>query len=739
MKRSFAIGLRRGAWTVLFALSACSGESGEPKSVAVSGSDARASRSGDASAPAPSAPAMPSFLLVTMDTTRADRIGAYGYAKAETPNIDRLARSGVRFDRAYTAVPYTLPSHTSLFTGLYPPEHGIRVNAITGLSTEITTLTDLFRSRGYRTGAFVSAAVLDSSYGLARGFDVYDDDLGPGANPNVIAQSRIGAKVAESAIAWLESAPERPFFCWAHFFDPHAGYEPPSPYKERLENAYDGEIAYMDAQIGRLLSWLEARDLLASTLVVAAADHGEGLGEHGEKTHGVLLYDSTMRVPLIIAQPARFPGGKVAKDAVSLIDVMPTVCEALGFEVPHGVHGRSLVRAMRGEPLEPRPVYGESEYCKLNFGWSGMYSLSRDAWKYIHSPSPELYDRAGDPRELNDLARQEAARAKEMSGDLAKLRESMSAQASTAAPVDPEVIAAAAGLGYVGDPDSGVEDDPEAAGINPRDKLALIEKFHNAIGMGQHGRFADMIQPLQEVVAEYPKGLGFRTELATALMHAGKLAEAKEQAQAAIALDPKYHPAHVALGNILQKEERYEEALVEFQKVVELKPEVLLTHTNFVTCLVKLGRTDEALVHARLLVEKKPLKSDYRIGLATLLRQAGRADELRRVLEDGTMQPDAGLRVFAAWEFATSPLDGVRDGARAVELCEELLDAGIPRDADVLDTLAAAYAEAGRFDDAVKTAEEAVDRAKSGQRAELAGAIESRAALYREKRPFRAK
>jgi arylsulfatase A-like enzyme len=730
---------RRCSFLLLFAaLSACSGESDVSPSNAPS-----AQRSPDgrptASIATPSAPALPSLLLITMDTTRADRIGAYGYAKAETPNLDRLAKNGVRFARAYSAVPYTLPSHTSLFTGVYPPEHGIRVNATTGLPADLPTMTDAFASRGYRTGAFVSAAVLDSSYGLSRAFDVYDDDLGPGATQAVIAQSRIGARVAESAIAWLESAPDRPFFCWAHFFDPHAGYEPPAPYKDRLEHPYDGEIAYMDAQIGRLLSWLDARDLLSTTLVIAAADHGEGLGEHGEKTHGVLLYDSTMHVPLIMSQPAKFSGSRVANDVVSLIDVFPTVCEIMGFEVPRGVRGRSLVRAMRGESLEPRSIYGESEYCKLNFGWSGMYSLSSATWKYIDSPGPELYERERDPREEKNLAGEEGARATAMSTELTKLRDSLSAQALTTTPVDPEVLARAAALGYVGDADTDAEADPDAARINPRDKLELVEKFHNAIGLGQRGRFADMIEPLQEVVAEYPNGLGFRTELSTALMQVGRLEEAKAQANAAIELDPKYHPAHVALGNALQKEERYAEALEEFTKVLELKPEILLTHTNFVTCLVKLGRVDEALVHARLLVEKKPLKPDYRIGLASLLRQGGRMDELKTVLEDGLAQQDAGLRVFAAWEFATSPSESVRDGARAVGLCEELLDAGVPRGADLLDTLAAAYAEAGRFDDAVKTADEAIALAQAGQRADLSEAIAGRATLYRSKQPFRAK
>lgn len=744
---------RHGLGWVLFvlasagAIGACSEESRTPVSGAAVANTPGAGGQSIVRSPTPKpavqvttppAPARPSCLLITMDTTRADRLGSYGYAKAQTPNLDRLAKNGCRFERAFAQVPYTLPSHASLFTGRYPPEHGIHVNSTSGLPADLPTLATAFAEHGYRTGAFVSAAVLESSYGLSRGFDVYDDDLGPSAVPGVIALARIGERAAESALAWLESEPDRPFFCWVHFYDPHASYDPPSPYRERSADPYDGEIAYMDAQIGRLTSWLEARDLLPHTLVIAAADHGESLGEHGEKTHGVLIYDATMHVPLLMSWPGAVPAGSVVATPVELVDVFPTVCALFGFDGVQGVHGRSLDGALKGQALDPRPIYGESEYCQINFGWGSLHSVANGPWKYIESPRPELYQRADDPREERDLAATTPQRVRELASELATLRASMTTRASTPAAVDSDVVAALAGLGYA--QGRGSEDStPGAERINPRDEIELIETFHTAIGLGQRGRFAEMIEPLQKVVAVHPMSVGFRTELGTAFMHVDRLEEAKTELAAALKIDPSFYRTHYALGFVYQKETRYEDALREFGKTLELQPEFIVAHTSMATCLIQLKRVDEALVHSRTLVEKKPMNSGYRIALARLLRDAGRTDEMKRVLEDALELADGGVRVYAAWEFATNPVDSVRDGARGVTLCEGVLAAGAPRDADLLDTLAAAYAEAGRFDEAVTTAEQAASIAKARGRTDLAEALTARLELYRAKKPFRAK
>lgn len=675
----------------------------------------------------------PSFLLITCDTTRADRLGCYGYEKAETPNLDRIARAGVRFDRVQTSVPYTLPAHASLLTGVHPPEHGIRINATAGLPPDVATLPEAFHAKGYRTGAFVSAAVLDASFGLSRGFDTYDDDLGPSSVQTVVALQRTGEKVAEAALAWLEAEPARPFFCWVHFYDPHAAYEPPSPYRERHKDPYDGEIAYMDSQIGRLLSWLDARDLFSTTLVAAVADHGEGLGEHGEKTHGVLLYDATLHVPWVMSFPSSVGAGIHVATPVELIDVAPTVCALLGLDPLKGARGMSLVPALNGGQVAARPRYAESEYCKLNFGWGGLYAVSSGDMKYIEAPRPELYDLAHDPREEHDLAATDAEHRTALAKDLEKLRGSMRVHAATNAPVDPAMAQRLQGLGYA----QGGGGDEESASVNPRDHIELVEEFHAAIGQGQRGKFENMIAPLEHVAKEFPNAVGFRTELGTAYFHAGRLADAQRELEAAIALDKNYYTAHYNLGKVFQEMQRRDDALREFAKTLELRPEFYIAHTNVVTVLVDAGQFEQAIAPARALVQAKPTDPSYRVGLASVLRNAGKLAEMKAAYEQALALHEAGVQISYAWELATNASDSVRDGARAVTLAEEVADAG-GRDADTLDTLAAAYAEVKRFDDAVKTATEAAEAARKAEREDLAHAIEQRLALYRDKKPFRA-
>lgn len=673
------------------------------------------------------------MLLITCDTTRADRLGCYGYPKAETPNLDRIAKSGARFEHVQTSVPYTLPAHATLLTGLHPPEHGIRINATAVLPSDVPMLSEKFRAQGHRTGAFVSAAVLDASFGLSRGFDVYDDDLGPSSVPGVIALQRTGEATAAAVLAWLESEPARPFFCWVHFYDPHAAYDPPSPYRERHPDPYDGEIAFMDAQIGRLLSWLDARDLFANTLVVAVADHGEGLGEHGEKTHGVLLYDATLRVPWVMSWPARIAAGTSIATPASLVDVAPTVCALLGLEPLAGARGTSLVPALSGGAVAVSPRYAESEYCKLNFGWAPLHAVTHAGAKYIESPRPELYDLASDPREERDLAATAGDRRAALVAELERMRGGMRSRAPTTGSVDPSMLQALQGLGYA----QGGGDDEEFAGVNPRDHIDVIEEFHAAIGQGQRGEFVAMIAPLERVAKAFPNGVGFRTELGAAYFHNERLEDAQRELEAAIALDPTYYTAHYNLGKVFQGLQRHDDALRQFAKTLELRPEFYLAHTNVVTVLVEAGRFEDAIAPARALVQARPNDPSYRVGLAGVLRHVGKLTEMKAAYEEALALREAAVQIAFAWELATNASDAVRDGARAVSLVEEVVAVGA-RDPDTLDTLAAAYAEVQRFDDALKVATEAADVARKSGREELAQAIESRAALYGDKKPFRA-
>ena len=343
-------------------------------------------------------------LLVTLDTTRADRIGCYGYAAATTPSIDRLAEHGVRVADAVTVAPVTLPAHASILTGRYPPEHGVRDNGEFVLGPDSVTLAETLQASGYATGAFVSAFVLDGRYGLAQGFDRYDDAVVSAARAGALedhVDERSAAQTTDAALAWLEGLDaSKPAFTWVHYFDPHAPYAPPV---EPLVGGdrYDAEIAFVDRELGRLLARLDELGRGARTLTVVVADHGEGLGDHDEETHTLLIYGATMRVPLILHAPGALAAGQVFDGSVaSVVDIVPTVLELLGVDDAGVVDGISLA----AQPPDPdRLAYMESMVPWLDHGWAPLHGLRRHRDKLILAPAPEYFDLIADRTESSNL------------------------------------------------------------------------------------------------------------------------------------------------------------------------------------------------------------------------------------------------------------------------------------------------------------------------------------------------
>ncbi len=356
----------------------------------------------------------PNLLLITLDTTRADHLGCYGYAQAATPNLDRLAGEGIRFARVYAPAPLTLPSHSSIMTGLYPATHGVRNNGHE-LASKWRTLAEILKGRGFATAAFVSSFSVDSRFGLGRGFDLYDDTFEAQATlKGANAERRAGDTFARFS-RWLDGHAQDRFFAWVHYYDPHLPYDPPSPYREGAPGRpYDGEIAYMDHYVGAILEALEAKGLRGKTLIVVAGDHGEGLGDKAETGHGIFLYEETLRVPLIINGRA-FPRPRIVESAVRLVDVAPTILEALGFKAEaSGMEGQSLVPWIKAKTRPDLDSLIETFYPRENFGWSELVGIVSGPWKYIQAPRPELYDLAGDPREMTDLAASSPAKAGEL-------------------------------------------------------------------------------------------------------------------------------------------------------------------------------------------------------------------------------------------------------------------------------------------------------------------------------------
>jgi arylsulfatase A-like enzyme/Tfp pilus assembly protein PilF len=361
-------------------------------------------------------------VIVTIDTLRADRLGCYGYSRAATPHLDRLATRGVLFENATASAPATTPSHASMFTGTYPPVHGVRNAGGFALSPSHETLAEMLQAKGWQTAAFVGASVLDRVYGLNQGFSHYDDRMPDSpANRFLEEASRPAVQVVDQAIAWLDKASSQPFFLWVHVYDPHAPHDAPPPFKEPYRlRPYDGEIAYTDQHLGRLFAAIERKSPAEKSLMMVLADHGESLAEHGEYYHGVFLYDATLRIPWFIIAPG-LPAGLRVKAQARTVDLLPTVLALLEAETPSICQGTSLLPALSGKDVPTTYSYSEALYPKLNMGWAELRGMRTNQWKYVLAPRPELYDLANDPAELHNIIEQHPDKARQLRAEIQKL------------------------------------------------------------------------------------------------------------------------------------------------------------------------------------------------------------------------------------------------------------------------------------------------------------------------------
>jgi choline-sulfatase len=425
------------------------------------------------SGPISSAVARPrNLLLITLDTMRADRLPAYGFRGVDTPALDRIAAEGAVFEDTFAAVPLTLPSHASLFTGLYPPRHGVRDNAGVPLSNEFTTLAEALRERGLRTAAFVASAVLAPRRGFEQGFDLYSAGEPARCSGAPPARRRAG-EVVDEALSWLGRHDTEPFFAWIHLFDTHRPYDLPADYTDRYFDPYLAAIAYEDAQIARVISHLETRGLLKSTLIVVAGDHGESLGDHGEESHGIFLYQEALRVPFIVRGSGVSPRRVTA--VARLIDVMPTVLDLFGVPAS-GIDGVSLVQVGTRPGSDPRlEVYAESMYPR-RFGWAPLRSLRVDRYKVIDAPRAELYDLANDPGEERNVLAEHPTVAAAMLRRLRSFDSGQEMTAASGADVDNAVLDRLASLGYVGSI-AAPAPAPPGEQTDPKDRIAAFNKI----------------------------------------------------------------------------------------------------------------------------------------------------------------------------------------------------------------------------------------------------------------------
>ncbi len=552
-------------------------------------------------------PADLNLLIVTLDTTRADRIHAYGFDGIETPNLDRLAREGILFEQAVSPAPLTLPAHSSIFTGTFPPAHGVRDNGGFFLDDRQTTLAERLQAHGFVTGGFVGAYVLDHKWGIAQGFQTYFDDfdLSKYQSLSLGSVDRPGNEVADKALSWLESVGAKRFFGWVHFYDAHSPYDPPEPYKSRYAGRpYVGEIAFVDSQVGRLLGYLDAHQLTDRTVVIVMGDHGESLGEHGEGTHGFFVYQATMHVPLLIRTPYDAMSGRRVSDTVRSVDILPTALELLSVKTSETFEGTSVVPLMTGARKElGLAAYSEAIYPRFHFGWSDLRALTSGRYKYVAAPRPELYDLQQDPGETRNLYTERQALGDRMNQELVALEQHMSATAAApkaAVEVDPDARARLAALGYVGTFVTALA--PDRAGLaDPKDKIQLFNLMTQARETARHDKESDEgLHALERVVAA----------------------------------DPKVIDAWFMLGNEYYRRRQFARAIEQFKRALDLKPDYDLVVINMANAYRAMGRDQEAMVGYRRFMELDPKNAQIRYEAAQILIDSGNLDEARQQLTE---------------------------------------------------------------------------------------------------------
>ncbi len=553
-------------------------------------------------------------VLVSIDTLRADRLPAYGYRGVATPAIDELRRDSILFERAYSHVPLTLPSHTSLLTGLRPPEHGVRDNVGYTIDAEKTPfLPAVLKRAGYATGAAVSSFVLRGGTGMSAGFDFYEDSIEFRNRSGLGGLQRPGAETLEMALPWLRSVAEGPFFFFLHLYEPHTPYQAPEPFASRYDDAYDAEIAAADKVVGDLVAELRRLGVYDRALIVLLSDHGEGLGEHGEPEHGVLLYTSTLQVPLLVKLPQAQLGGSGEPLPVQLADVFPTLRDLLGLEVERELPGENLLE-LDGDAPEPRQIYSETFYPRIHFGWSDLASLIAGRHQYVDGPDPELYDLVADPSQEHNVLRQERRISAGLRDSLAGYDRTLTSPAEA----DEETRQALLALGYVGTAAS-TDRGPLA---DPKTQLHTLVDLKAGFSHFTREEYEEAVPAFRRAIAQNPGMLDAWEYLGRSLQELGRFEEALEAFTEALELSggASSQLALTAAALFLQLD-RFVEAGAHARLALEANPP--LAHGLLAQVALGLGELDEAEDHARRAMEAKQTRLGPMITLAEVLHARG--------------------------------------------------------------------------------------------------------------------
>jgi choline-sulfatase len=645
---------------------------------------------GVASAPSPSAKP-PNIILITLDTTRADRMGFLGSKRGLTPNLDALAKQSVVFTRAYAQIPLTTPSHAVMLTGTYPQFNHLD-GLVQPLRTDLPYLPDLLHSHGYHTAAFVGSMVLDpatnAAPGFDRGFDFYDADF---HNPQsgedrYHSLERRAEDVADRAMGWLSQHRQTPFFIWLHFYDAHEPYNPPEPFKAHYaSDPYDGEIAYTDSVLGSVVEVLQRHGLYQNAAIAVAADHGEAFGEHGERWHGMFLYDETIHVPLLLKLPGEKFAGKRVESRVALADIAPSLLQTAGLAIPTTMQGQSLLPLMDvpksgggkrstglEEKLRDRAIYSETNYAHRVFGWSELRSWRVEKYLYVQAPKRELYNQPSDPDSLKNLATTDKAVADTLDSQLSDFRKKTSGAAVEQAKLNPEAEEKLRALGYLGS-DGENSTSSQQALIDPKDKIDFANKIHQYIFDLELDHYEESVAGFHDLVLRYPSDAGTAyLEFGKALVHLGKYEDAIPVLRNAVEKTPDSSSAHHELAVVLAKTGQWDAALPEMQAAVKHKPTSVQFNYDLAAVDTRLKHIPDAVKEYEKVLELDPDHFQANLRYGRLLFLEGHVDaalaKLTRAAKVNPGSEEAHAFLADAYQQVGQADNAERERSKAVQL-----------------------------------------------------------------------
>jgi choline-sulfatase len=536
-------------------------------------------------------------VVVTVDTLRADHLHCYGYQKIETPALDALAQRGTLFENAVAQTPLTPPSHASIFTGQNPTVHNVRNTGGFVLQSSSHPLARILQEQGWDTAAFIGSAVLKKLFGFNNGFAVYDDEMPRPGKRNEVREDpeRKASVTVDRAIGWLnQRRTDKPFFLWVHIYDPHIPYQPPAEFAQKYKGRpYDGEIAYADQQIARLFEAVGKKSPADQTVTAVLADHGESLGEHGEHTHGVFIYDSTLRIPFIISGPG-IPAGLRVKQQARTIDFLPTLLELMGGRAPKYVEGLSLVPAFSGKSVPTDISYAETLYPKMNMNWSELRAIRTNHWKYIRAPRPELYDLTSDPGETSNVIQQHGPEVQNFEAQLKTFSPGgKGTEKVETAMLDERVMDQLKSLGYLSGA-GGRSYELTGTGTDPKDEVEVLQLIDEAESSENRLPEAKRIELLQRALAKDPQNPSLYYQLGGRLEKNNRYDEASELYRTALAKGIDSGRLHSRLADLLLRRGQKDAAILEYEKAAQINPADLDSQNNLATAYLEKGRLPDA-------------------------------------------------------------------------------------------------------------------------------------------------